>query len=197
MRRFLRLAVLVVPILFLAVPAAHAVVFTAPLDGPSEFPPVPSPATGFALVEFDILAHTLHVVASFGDLIGATTAAHIHCCVDPSASPPTAGVATAVPTFPGFPLGVTSGSYDATFDTLLASTYNPAFITAHGGTPAGAEAALFAAMLAGDTYFNIHTTFRPGGEIRGFLTQVPAPGSLAFLIVGLAGVGAALRMRRR
>lgn len=81
MRRFLRLAVLVVPILFLAVPAAHAVVFTAPLDGPSEFPPVPSPATGFALVEFDILAHTLHVVASFGDLIGTTTAAHIHCCV--------------------------------------------------------------------------------------------------------------------
>ena len=197
MRRVLLLAGLVVPILFLAVPAAHAVVFTAPLDGPSEFPPAPSPGTGSVEVEFDIFAHTLHVVASFSGLLGPTTAAHIHCCVDPAAPTPTAGVATMVPTFLGFPLGVTSGSYDATFDTTLVSTYNPAFITAHGGTPAGAEAALFAAMLAGDTYFNIHTTFRPGGEIRGFLTPVPAPGSLAFLVVGLAGVGAALRMRRR
>ena len=31
-----------------------------------------------------------------------------------------------------------------TFDMLMSSSYNPAFITAHGGTPASAEAALFA-----------------------------------------------------
>src|SRR5262249_10918988 len=74
------------------------------------------------------------------------------------------------PTFTGFPLGVTSGTYDHTFDTLSASSYNPAYVTAHGGTAAGAEAALAACLSAGGAYLNIHSTVDPGGEIRGFLT---------------------------
>jgi len=196
MRRVLRLVVLVAPMLLLLVPVAHATPFLAHLDGPSEFPPNASPGTGIAFVEFDIIAHTLHVVASFSDLIGTTTAAHIHCCISPDDAVPIAGVATTVPSFPGFPLGVTSGVFDATFDTTLASTYRAGFIAANGGTVASAEAALFAGMVAGHAYFNIHTTFAPGGEIRGFLA-VPAPGTLAFLVAGLMGVGAALRMRRR
>jgi hypothetical protein len=193
MRHFLRLIVFVPVILGLLVSVCHAILFSATLDGPSENPPVPSPGTGFALVDFDIVAHTLHVEASFSDLVGLTTVAHIHCCVAP---PGTVGVATTVPTFPGFPAGVMSGTYENDFDTSVASSYNPAFITANGGSVAAAEAALFAGMIAGQSYFNIHSEFRPTGEIRGFLAPVPEPGTLAFLVAGLTGIGVAARRRR-
>jgi hypothetical protein len=52
-----------------------------------------------------------------------------------------------------------------------AASYNPAFVTANGGTTAGAEAALLAGLEAGQAYLNIHTTMFPGGEIRGFLAS--------------------------
>jgi hypothetical protein len=89
-------------------------------------------------------------------------------------------------------MGVMDGTYSMVFDTTLASTYNPAFVTANGGTVAAAEAALFAGMIAGLSYFNIHTTFRPTGEIRGFLepaqvSGVPAPATLVLLAIGLEG----------
>jgi hypothetical protein len=47
--------------------------------------------------------------------------------------------------------------------------WNPAFITAHGGTPASAETALLAGLAANEAYLNIHSNTHPGGEIRGFL----------------------------
>jgi hypothetical protein len=182
--------------LLLSASAAYAVpiTFTAILDGPSESPPNASPATGFATVIFDIAAHTMSVDVSFSGLLGTTTASHIHCC---TAAPNTgtAGVATTTPTFAGFPLGVTSGIYSNTLDMTLASSYNPAFVTAHGGSIAMAEADLLAAMLNDQTYLNIHTTFRPGGEIRGFLHEVPEPTTLLLLGTGLSA--AALRSRKR
>jgi hypothetical protein len=73
----------------------------------------------------------------------------------------------------------------------LASSYNPSFVTANGGTPASAEAALFSAMAADEAYLNIHTNNFPGGEIRGFLTPVPAPP--AVVLVGLGAGCVALR----
>jgi hypothetical protein len=96
-----------------------------------------------------------------------TTASHIHCCVTP---PGNAGVATATPTFPGLPFGVTAGTYSQTFDVTAAGSCNSAFVTANGGVP-GAETALPAGLRAGQAYLNIHTTAHPGGEIRGFLQE--------------------------
>jgi hypothetical protein len=166
---------------------AGSIVSIAQLDGPSESPPNASPGTGFAEVDFDIVAHFMRVRVTFSGLEGTTTASHIHS----STATPGAGnaiVATQVPSFVGFPLGVTSGTYDHTFDTSLASTYNPAFVTAHGGTAAGAEAALGASLEAATAYLNIHTTVFPGGEIRGFLHAVPEPGSIILLGIGALGL---------
>ena len=111
------------------------------------------------------IAETVNV--SFSGLTSGTTASHIHCCVAP---PGNAGVATTTPTFPGFPLGVTAGTYNQTFDMTAATSYNPAFVTANGGV-AAAEAALFAGLQTGQAYLNIHTSMFPGGEIRGFLQE--------------------------
>jgi hypothetical protein len=160
------------------------------LNGPSESPPQPSPGTGLAEVDVDTVANTLHVQVTFSGLLGTTSASHIH---SPTAAPftGTAGVATTSPTFPNFPLGVTSGSYDMTFNLLQSTTYNAPFLAANGNSPAAAEAALLASFASGTSYLNIHTSFAPGGEIRGFLTPlgpgqipgVPEPSSLALFFV--------------
>jgi CHRD domain/PEP-CTERM motif len=166
------------------------------MNGPSESPANASPGTGFAVIIIDSTANTLNIVSdTFSGLLGGTTASHIHCCTAlPDAG--TAGVATQTPSFSGFPLGVTSGSYSMIFDMTQASTWNPAFIAAEGGTAAGAEAALIAGAAAGEAYLNIHSTVVPGGEIRGFLVQVPEPGTLSFAVVGLAGMFLASKRRR-
>ncbi|GAA4413336.1 CHRD domain-containing protein [Quisquiliibacterium transsilvanicum] len=185
--------------LLLATPAAHAAVFVyeAALSGPNEQPPNASPGTGWATVTYDDTALTMRVEAQFSGLLGVVTAAHIHCCtVVPMTG--TAGVATTTPTFTGFPSGVTAGSYDETFDLTLASSFNPAYLTASGGTPGSATAALFTGVAEGRAYFNIHTNLFLAGEIRGFLrpSSVPEPGSLALFALGATALlGAAGRRR--
>jgi MYXO-CTERM domain-containing protein len=177
--------------------SAKVSIFEAILDGPSEDPPVNSPGTGTAFLTTDDVLNTLRLQVSFGDLIGGTTVAHIHAPTA-VANGGVAGVATTVPTFPFFPTGVTSGTYDQTFDMLLASSYNPTFINNNGGSPATAQAALFSAIFEGKAYLNIHTTEFGGGEIRGFFQPQPesVPGPLPLLGVG-AAFGWSRRLRNR
>ena len=177
-----------------AAPAAINV-YTATLSGPNEATPNNSPGTGTATVTIDTVANTMLVSVNFSGLTSGTTASHIHAA---TTLPFTgaAGVATTLPTFAGFPLGVTSGTYNPNaFDLLAASTYNPTFVNANGGTTASAEAALLAALASGKAYLNIHTTQFTGGEIRGFLVAVPEPATWAMMLLGFAGIGLALRRR--
>jgi hypothetical protein len=157
---------------------AAVITYEAALSGASEVPATGSTGTGFAEIIVDTTANTMDVIVSFSGLTGTSTASHIHCCTAvPGAG--SAGVATTTPTFPGFPLGVIAGSYNNTFDLTQASSYNPAFVTAEGGSTAAAEAALLAGMAADETYLNIHSTVFPGGEISGYLAAVPEPGTAA------------------
>jgi hypothetical protein len=184
------------------VPVARAtvLVFTTTLSGANEVPANASPGTGTASVTIDDVADTMRVQVTFSGLLDQTSASHIHCC---TAVPGTgnAGVATKTPSFPGFPLNVTSGTYDHLFSLLPATptdTYNAAFVTAHGGTVAGAEAALIAGLKAGEAYLNIHSLPDFGsGEIRGFLqlTSVPEPSSLLLLAGAFCGMIPLVRRR--
>lgn len=180
-----------------AVPAQAAItVYTANLDGPSEAPPNASPALGLVAVTVDDSSFTMRVQTAFFGLTGTVTAAHIHCCTAVAGSG-TASVATATPTFPGFPSGVTAGFYDQTFDMTLASSYRAGFITGNGGTPTTAFAALKSGLDDGKAYFNVHTTTFGGGEIRGFpMAPVPEPQTYALLLAGLGMLGWVARRRQ-
>jgi len=187
------IAVAVCVLLNATASSAAVITYIVSLSGPNESPPTTSTGTGSGTVTIDDVTNMLTVNFSFTGLTSGTTAAHIHCC---TAAPFSgiANVATPVPAFPNFTPGVTSGTYSMSFNMMLSSSWNPAFVTASGGV-AQAEAAFIAAAATGETYLNVHTTQNTGGEIRGFLVAAPEPGTWA--LAGAALVWLGTRRRRR
>lgn len=167
----------------------------AQLSGAAEAVPTPSP--GFGLFTFTLNGDILRIEGSFGGLLANTMAAHIHCCTT-SGGTGTAPVVSAVPSFPGFPLGVTGGAFEYEMNLLSPTSYNPTFFNGVSvlGNAATARGLLLSAFDDGTAYFNVHTTLYPAGEIRGFITTVPEPSTYALMAAGLIAMGIPLRRRR-
>jgi hypothetical protein len=142
------------------------------LSPASENPPVNSPATGSFLATYDDVTNSL-VVTSMGvsGFLGTLTASHIH----------RAAVGINGPVSLDFGANWTSnggGSY--TYNSPGAFAFNETFE---------------AQLLNGGSYVNVHSSFAPGGEVRGQIlaTPVPEPATMAAVAFGLVG----LAKRRR
>lgn len=178
-----------------ATAAAQAQIFTGTLDGLQETTPVITPGTGLGTATYDPATNLLTVSLTFSNLIGTTTDSHIHCCF---ADPPSRNAGVALGFTATFPLGVTSGTFNQTYNLLDPNVYTATFRNNFGGgTATGARDALLAGMANGTAYFNIHTSFRPGGEIRGDITPIPEPSTLALVGMGSFAMAIVARWQLR
>lgn len=119
----------------------------ATLDGASEVPPVATAASGVGWVAISADDTTIAYHVEYSGLSGALAAAHIH-----TGAPGVSGGVI-------FPLTATASPMDG---VLTSADFTPS-----GSVTTFTEA--IAAIKAGTTYFNLHTSANPGGEIRGDL----------------------------
>lgn len=131
--------------LFLA-PTVHADVhvLNATLDGAQETPPVPTTATGAAVITVDDVTGYVHVVGTFNGLTTPINNVHLHGLAGPGVP---AGVLFGLTS-----TGSTTGTYEGS------ATLTPAQITG---------------VLDGLSYVNVHSVMHGGGEIRGQATFNP------------------------
>jgi len=139
--------------------------FRANLSGYQEVPTLSMPGSGSLRLRLNSGATEATYTLSYSGLSGDALFAHIHLgargtnggvivflCDAPGGAPAPAGT----PACPGAS-GIVSGSLNA------ASVVGPAA----QGIAAGEWTEFVAALRAGFTYANAHTTLFPGGEIRG------------------------------
>lgn len=138
-------------------PSAPSLLFTAPLTGLREVPPVMTPGTGNVQIGVLPTESSLQVLLTVQNL-RQVTQAHIHLGMPGENGP-------IVVWLFNNPQGV-----DAVQPTTLVSqSFSAANLT---GPLAGMNlSALIQEMLRGNTYVNVHTIAHPNGEIRGQLRR--------------------------
>lgn len=140
------------------------------MGGNKEVPPTPSKAVGFADLELDVAAGTIHLfVLVDGIDVQDITGFHIHQA----------------------PAGANG---PVVVDLLGLATFKPEpfvpLLSSFEANGIGLSPALVGELILGNLYLNLHTSAFPAGEIRG--QAVPAPAGPA-VVAGLV----ALAARRR
>lgn len=148
--------------------------FTIYLTGDQENPANASIGAGGGIATFDPVGDTISLSVFYIDLAAPATASHIHVGA-PGVNGPV--IVSFVPYTPA----ATSGSIVGNLLPFPVANISD--------------------LMAGNTYFNIHDSVYPGGEIRGQLipvsASVPEPSTLAFAGLGLAVAGVVLQWRRQ
>lgn len=143
-----------------------------------------SSGTGTGFGTYDTISHVLTWNFTINGLGSRATLAHFHFGAPGVFRGP---IRIETPSLDiGALAGATSGSFSGSQD--FDDPFTP-------GLPAGGVAQLESELLAGNWYINIHTANFAAGEIRGQI-EIPEPGSLALMGLGLTCL-AALRRRRR
>ncbi|MDJ0849747.1 MAG: CHRD domain-containing protein [Myxococcota bacterium] len=168
---------------------ATTISVVVPLTGEQEEPePVFTGAFGTALLLFDTDTNSLSVSAQvFGidvaDLFDIPTFGPFHLHVE-TPDPPTDQVG---------PIAIYFGGLTDWVQHLDGITLEST------GTPSGLvpEEEIVAALFAGKTYLNLHTTDFPAGELRGDVLAIPEPRTISLLMLGLLGLSTGRRRLSR
>jgi hypothetical protein len=131
-----------------AVTQAQIVTLRATLSAAQEVPATTSPATGTAIMLYDVNANTFDLVVTINNFANTATASHIHEGAIGVAGPVVTGLGG---------------------ESVYTRSGNTLTTTFRGITHLGDKLKL----LQGGAYYNIHSVQFPGGEIRGQLIAQP------------------------
>ena len=166
MFRSIRVAAVAVAVLAAASTRVQAQTsFTAFLNGAQEAPtPSVTPAFGNGTVLLNAARTQITINLRFSGLLAPITVAHIHNGAFGIGGPVILDILRLIETTPDMRSG-----------TIMNAVMNVTTEQAN-------------VLLAGNGYFNVHTTAFPGGEIRGQINVVPEPSTYLLMATGLGGL---------
>lgn len=142
----------------------HHVNHRAHLSGYQEVPTLSTPGEGRFRSHIERKDQTIHYELSYADLESAVTQAHIHFSARGLNGPIVVFLCTNLGNGPAGTQACPPAPATITGTIQAADVLDNAVLQ---GLAAGEFDELVEAIQAGATYANVHTTGRPGGEVRG------------------------------